>query len=307
MNDGVNFQPLVVPVGVVLGHDKWRRVLLPRRQPSHRDEPKRSLGKCVAFDYINNAHATFEVQIVQLMGTHRQQKAFTLVELMTVIAIIGILATLMLTAVSSAKKASHRARCVSNLHQISLALNMYIDDFEKRSPDLAHLTSNRYLGNRQILLCPDDKTAGWGNLVNSAPLAGSFSAEVNSQVPINADTNVIPFSYLNPLPWENWAWDRLSKSGNQAGLAVCQLHGLGRPNLVNPSYQDFQGVLLRAQRDGAVVQREIYWVSNPYISTSQTSPDSTTGPMSTYNAGDSSGGTSTFNYPWKLFSDDPNP
>ena len=228
------------------------------------------------------------------------QSAFTLIELLTVIAIIGILATLMLTAVSSAKKASNRARCASNLHQISLALNMYIDDFEKRSPDLGRLS--RYLGNRQALLCPADKTSGWGNLVNPNPMILDASA---SMIASGAGTpspvsEVVPFSYLNPLGWENWAWDRLVKLGSRAGLAVCQLHGLGRPNPDQPSYRDFEGITLRAQRDGAVVQRVIFWnnvASSPAKFTSIAAAPATDAPDS----------ASAFDYPWILFSDDPTP
>ena len=236
------------------------------------------------------------------------KSAFTLIELLTVIAIVGILATLMLTAISSAKKASHRARCTANLHQISLALNMYIDDYEKRSPDLGRLSSGRYLGNRQALLCPSDDTTGWGNLVNPNPLifettlAGETIAMSPGRAPSVA-SEVIPFSYLNPLGWENWAWDRLTKLGSRSGIAVCQLHGLGHPNPDMPSYRDFQGVILRAQRDGAVVKREVYWNTSPvdnsppkFSSSATLAPDSTP-----------SEDTSSFDYPWPLFSDDPLP
>jgi prepilin-type N-terminal cleavage/methylation domain-containing protein len=229
--------------------------------------------------------------------------AFTLIELLTVIAIIGILATLMLTGVSSAKKASNRARCASNLHQISLALNMYIDDFEKRSPDLGRLS--RYLGNRQALLCPSDKTSGWGNLVNPNPLIfdASFTANLGSDRAPSLASEVIPFSYLNPLGWENWAWDRLSKLGSHAGLATCQLHGLGRPDPDQPSFRDYQGVILRAQRDGAVVKREIYWNT---AMADNSPPKFASGVAPTTDAS-ASVYDSSFDYPWLLFSDDPNP
>jgi prepilin-type N-terminal cleavage/methylation domain-containing protein/prepilin-type processing-associated H-X9-DG protein len=63
-------------------------------------------------------------------GPLRRKTGFSLIELLVTIAIIAVLASLLLPALSKAKVASHGAVCKSNLRQIGGALHMYVSDHQ---------------------------------------------------------------------------------------------------------------------------------------------------------------------------------
>ena len=67
----------------------------------------------------------------------KRKNAFTLVELLVVITIIGILSSLITVAVGGARRAAKRATITMELSQISNALELYKGEFGEYPPDLA--------------------------------------------------------------------------------------------------------------------------------------------------------------------------
>jgi prepilin-type N-terminal cleavage/methylation domain-containing protein len=62
----------------------------------------------------------------------KHQSGFTLIELLVVIAVIAVLLAILLPALRKVKVISKRTTCQSNLKQIAVAWNMYLDDYEGR-------------------------------------------------------------------------------------------------------------------------------------------------------------------------------
>lgn len=189
-------------------------------------------------------------------------KAFSLVELLTVIAIVAILATLISASLASAKRKARQVTCTSNLRQISLALNMYLDDYESRPSAPPDLVLAGYLRNRATLVCPEDKNGNWGGIIDRGVVQNPSFSPISSPsppsfLPAKEDLE-LPYSYLHPFRWNRHAWNQLLQSRTSVGIAACQLHGLGKPDWDQPDITSFQGLILRAQRDGAVVRRQFF-------------------------------------------------
>lgn len=66
-----------------------------------------------------------------------RRRAFTLIELLTVIAIIGILAAILIPVIGRARESAKGARCISNLRQVGVALHAYADENRGFLPPVA--------------------------------------------------------------------------------------------------------------------------------------------------------------------------
>lgn len=73
-----------------------------------------------------------------------QRRAFTLIELLTVIAIIGILSSILLGSVAYGIMLANRAKCGSNLRQIGVAVLAYAQDHRGYLPPTTHTTGAQF-------------------------------------------------------------------------------------------------------------------------------------------------------------------
>ncbi len=74
-------------------------------------------------------------------------KSFTLIELLVVVAIIAVLVALLLPALASAREMGKRTKCGSNLKQIGLGFNFYIEDNKGKLPPAIYYPTPRRWDN----------------------------------------------------------------------------------------------------------------------------------------------------------------
>jgi len=118
--------------------------------------------------------------------------AFTLIELLVVIAIIAILAALLMPVFGRAKENARGTVCLSNLRQIGVGLQLYVQENNNRMPSMrdrsldtnspviplptVDVVLSNHVGNVHVFQCPSDKKGlfeqtgasyGWNSLLNA--------------------------------------------------------------------------------------------------------------------------------------------
>jgi prepilin-type N-terminal cleavage/methylation domain-containing protein/prepilin-type processing-associated H-X9-DG protein len=131
----------------------------------------------------------------------RTQRAFTLIEVLVVVAVISILAALLFPIFSQAREKARQASCASNTRQVGLAILMYAESYDETLPPVAYEGSQGdvlwlelvapYVKNQRVFQCPSDGLSerssyglnelAFGDLTDSPP--GSVSALAMFQAP----------------------------------------------------------------------------------------------------------------------------
>jgi prepilin-type N-terminal cleavage/methylation domain-containing protein len=204
------------------------------------------------------------------MTVHR---AFTLIELLIVIAILVLLAGLLLPVFQQARRHAQQSPCMNNLKQLHNALVMYRDDYSMGWPYyLAQLQP--YVRNRDVYRCPLDTFRGAAHTETIARWGAR---------------NQYPVSYLSVLLFAGTAthgpigvatdedgkmaqlFRALQREDPNHGVMVCLLHGErgcpwvwrsyemdGIPSVANM----FHGLTLRLRLDGSVQRAKVPYVDD---------------------------------------------
>ena len=128
------------------------------------------------------------------------RRAFTLIELLTVIAIIAILAAILFPVFAKAREKAEQTQCVNNCKQLGTAMSMYATDYDSRFPLINGpgggiaapavywpVQLNPYTKNDQIMICPNTTQDGQNFNSTTTPKPTTGNPGVSYGMNINLD------------------------------------------------------------------------------------------------------------------------
>jgi len=179
-----------------------------------------------------------------------KKSAFTLIELLIVVAIIAILAAMLLPALNKSRMKAKQINCVGNLKQLGTTMNMYADDFGGYTTIPTHNTAGgridegfswdynllQYLGKGKgkNFTCPED----------IQPRKFYVDQRAANSYIINAPADITVFAVASPSAAQKTEMDRTPsgkkisqiKTASSTMMYVCANIGFKTAGLDNPPY-----------------------------------------------------------------------
>ncbi len=154
------------------------------------------------------------------------KKAYTLIEILIVIAIIAVITGIAFASFGPARESARKTVCLSNMHQIGVGYSLYMQDYNgvelqegvKISaaqaaipivPTYVTTFVDKYIGSRAVMHCPSYHDPA----KTTEKLFSTYAIRYYNPV------------YDTPTQTENQT-DELSKRGMDSWLAICDQHNV---------------------------------------------------------------------------------
>ncbi len=198
-------------------------------------------------------------------------KGFTLIELLVVIAIIALLMSILVPSLSKVKEQAKGTVCMSNMRQIGIAANLYLDDWEQRIPRgtgsgldtwyqlfmsyLAQRPVNDDYRNVKIYRCPSypDRRQTVCFVVNGWEFDGPYDMTGHEQGDATKLTQYWRFSETIYLADNEFApWRDIITNADDDGVGRCDVwHPQHMPNSVNEGESYGRRVARKRHKEGS--------------------------------------------------------